>query len=154
MTVRFVQHPEANDRVESAIAIIQALLPLNIRPRMKRRFISNCLWQITQAEGKNKYDLRYRTQASLTAQRKNLRHEHVSRRKDMVTALMTAKPDEVPRIARGAIGCVVTKAEHALLDEVDRNHRSLDGWSRYQKAGIIVVDMGTGIPLRFAPLVP
>ncbi len=145
----YQRHRDAEWRIQSARRVIEVLLPLDIYPRMKRRLISHCLWQITEAEGRHKYDLRYRSQESLIASREELRHEHVRRRKDMVDALLNSPPD-VEIIVAEAVGCVVTKGEHAKLAEIDRNHKTLNGWSRYRKAGIVVVDMVTGTPLQFA----
>ena len=143
----FQRHPDADERVRSALKVIESLLPLDIYPTMKRRFLSNCLWQITQAEGKTKYDLRYRSESSLSASRKEWRHEHVFRRKEMVDALL-ANPAAAEEIAAAAFGCVVTKSEHALLRGIDRTHREVNGWDRYRLAGIVVMDMATQPPHR------
>jgi hypothetical protein len=145
----FERHRDAEGRIDSAIAIIEAILPLRIDERMQRRFVSNCLWQITQAEGKNKYDLRFRSKASLTAPPKQWRHEHVRRRKDMVALLMRGAPD-IRKTVEDAIGCVVTREEHDRLSEVDRAHPEVDGWERYRLAKVRVIDMTTGRPLKFS----
>ena len=140
MISKYERPADADERIQSAITVIEALLPLKIQERMKRKFLSNCLWQITQAEGRNKYEIRYRSQASLDAPRKKLRHEHVTQRKAMVEALL-ANAVDAKKIAADALGCVVTKDEHALLADVDK---SIDGWERYRRAGIVVIDMETG----------
>jgi hypothetical protein len=136
---------DAEERVNSALEIIDAILPLAIDGRMKRRFLSNCLWQITQAEGKGKYEIRYRSVASIGKPRKKLRHDHVTRRKVMVDAMLKT-PSEAQAIAKAAIGCVVTKKEHEKLTAMDK---SIDGWDRYRLAGIAVRDMTTGESITF-----
>jgi hypothetical protein len=142
---KYVRPADADERIEGAILVIEALLPLRIQDRMKRKFLSNCLWQITQAEGRTKYEIRYRSKASLEAPKRALRHEHVTTRKVMVEQLL-ANPKKAREIAEEAIGCVVTHDEHLLLSAVSK---SLDGWARYQDAGILVVDMVKGKRVRF-----
>ena len=139
----------ADEKKRSAIEVIKALLNLNdIYEPMKRRFLSNCLWQITEAEGKNKYDLRYCSKGSIGLPRKQLRHDHVYRRKDMVVELL-ASPGRAGDIAKQAVGCVVTKAEHVKLTKLDKVNGAPDGWERYRQAGIIVIDRVTELPLDF-----
>jgi hypothetical protein len=137
---KYVRPADADERIESAILVIEALLPLKIQSRMKRKFLSNCLWQITQAEGRTKYEICFRSKVSLESPKTGLRHEHVTTRKAMVAELL-ANPKKAREIAQDAIGCVVTHDEHILLSAVSK---SLDGWARYQEAGIPVVDMATG----------
>ena len=136
---------DANERIESAIKVIEALLPLEINERMKKKFLSNCLWQITQAEGRTKYEIRFRSEGAMNAPRKELRHEHVTQRNAMVKALLE-RPKDARTIAANAQGCVVTKDEHKLLNDVDK---AIDGWERYREAKIIVIDMETGEPIEF-----
>jgi hypothetical protein len=131
---------DADERIESAIKVIEALLPLNIDERMKRKFLSNCLWQITQAEGRTKYEIRFRSQGAMNAPRNELRHEHVTQRKAMVKALLE-RPKDTRTIVANAQGCVVTKDEHKLLNDVGK---AIDGWERYREAKIVVIDMETG----------
>ena len=147
----FERHRDADNRIESATAIIEALLPLKIDEKMKRRFLSNCLWQITQAEGRNKYDLRYRSKASLTAPPRDRRHEHVRRRKNMVDLLLRPHAD-VRDIVKAAQGCVVTKDEHTRLTEFDQLHPEVDGWERYRLAKVRVIDMTTRRAVKFREL--
>ena len=134
---------QAKKRRSDAIEVIKALLKLDIDEKMKQKFLSNCLWQITQAEGKNKYDLRYKTKAALKAieegRRKELRHEHVYPRKQMVQKLI-GSPENVDEIVKDAVGCVVTEEEHAKLSQIDRDFPDLEGCQRYQEAGIAVFD--------------
>lgn len=141
---KYERPADADERIESAILVIEALLPLRIQDRMKRKFLSNCLWQITQAEGRTKYEIRFRSKASLESPKTGLRHEHVTTRKAMVAELL-ATPRRAREIAMKAIGCVVTQEEHELLHEVDQ---ALDGWARYRAAGVPVIDMSTEKPLK------
>jgi hypothetical protein len=148
---RYERPGDADERVNSALAIIEAILPLEIDPRMNRKFLSNCLWQVTQAEGKGKYDIRYRSEASIGKPLNKLRHDHVTRRKVMVDALLE-NPADAWRIAKEAIGCVVTKKEHQKLAKVEK---AADGWERYRLAGIAVRDLATDELLTFsAPPTP
>ena len=58
----------------------------------------------------------------------------------MIVLLMKTGPAEIDRILKDAIGCTVTKEEHALLKRFDNEY----GWERYRKAGLTVIDTQTG----------
>jgi hypothetical protein len=60
----------------------------------------------------------------------------------MVDRLM-AHPEEVEAILASAVGCTITAQEHNDLEGCAH----LDGWERYQAAGIRVVDTESGIEL-------
>ncbi len=136
---------------QDAIKVIKALLELDIDEAMKKKFLSNCLWQVTQAEGKGKYELRYKTKAALKAikegRRNELRHEHVYPRKQMVQRLIDS-PEKVDEIVKEAVGCVVTQDEHAILSQIDRDFSGLEGCERYQEAGITVLDTSKKPPAK------
>jgi hypothetical protein len=51
----FERPADAAEPIESAIRVIEALLPFNGNERMKKKVLSNCRWQIAHAEGRNKY---------------------------------------------------------------------------------------------------
>jgi hypothetical protein len=146
----YERRANADEKIRSSISVIEALLPLDIDDKLKAKFLSNCLWQITQAEGRSKYEIRYRSQAAMNAPRKQLRHEHVTQRKAMVKALI-ARPADAREIVAKAQGCVVTKDEHTRLNSVGK---SIDGWERYREAGIVVIDMKTGKPFEFPEPTP
>lgn len=145
----FTRHPDADRRISSVLAIVRALLTLDLYPRHKKRFLSNCLWQLTEAEGCDKYSLRFMSEAALSAARRELRHEHVCRRAKMVDKLI-ADPESAELILSKAIGCIVTRSEHARLAEVDRQDKFIDGWERYLRAGITVMDTMTETRLDFS----
>jgi hypothetical protein len=65
----------------------------------------------------------------------------------MMVDLLLAHPRDVDAILAAAVGCTVTDAEHVRLD----TFRSLDGWERYERAGIEGIDMKTDEPLTFPP---
>ena len=55
------------------------------------------------------------------------------------------RPDREERLAsaiKAAGACVVTVAEHKRLTELSRARPDLEGWDRYEAAGIEVVDRG------------
>jgi hypothetical protein len=147
----FERHRHANKRLESAKTIIKALLELRsdsrIHPPHLRKFLSNGLWQITQANGK--YNTQFCSRAALDAlhegSKQGLQHEHVFERKKMVDSLLE-RPEKIEEIVERAAGCIVTKTEHALLGRVDPR---LDGWDRYRAAKIRVINRETGQPLEF-----
>jgi hypothetical protein len=136
---------EADKLVESIKLIVSFLLDESnaIHPKHRKRFLDRCVWQLTEAQGKRKYDLRYVSEnARLRLEqnvKKGLRHEHVLRRAKMVQRLME-HPAQAASILDQAIGCVVTIEDHKLLDEVDRQFPDVNGWERYRLAGIKVYD--------------
>lgn len=71
----------------------------------------------------------------------------------MVRKLLDCHPGQVDEILDLAVGCTVTRAEHLELNKCDE----FDGWERYRKAGIRVVDV-KGSQLRgetqFSPETP
>lgn len=141
-------HPKAAKRRQSAIVILKALLALNgddaVLESHLKKFVSNCLWKITLAEGPSKYETRYRSEASYDAPKRKLQHEHVWQRKLMVQKLLKCQPDQVEEIVNDAVGCTVTKEEHQRLADVDKADPDVDGWERYRRAEITVRDMLTG----------
>jgi hypothetical protein len=102
----------------------------------RRECLKLALWKLTEAEWTHKYKTRYRSQAALSAVKKELRHDHVFQREKMVEALLS-NPDSVDDILSRAVGCTITKDEHVMLNKF----KNLDGWERYKQAGITVVDM-------------
>ena len=134
----FKRHRESDDRIRSAIAAIKGILPLPLTKPHRRRFLSLALWKLTEADGK--YKTRFQSKCSIGLPRSDLRHEHVYRREKMISDLI-ANPEQVDRIAARAVACVVTKEEHERLHKIERE---LDGWERYKRAGIVVIDTQTG----------
>ena len=141
----FRPHPEADERVRSAVLAIKSILPLDLYPAHKRELLSVCLWKLTEAESRGKYNLRFQTPAALEAPRSEKQHEHVVERKSIVDALL-ASPGETDKILEGAVGCTVTKDEHRRLSALSRERPDLEGWDRYRAAGIRVLDLKTGGP--------
>ena len=89
-----------------------------------------------------KYTTRYRTQGTVSDPYATLRHEHVFTGKRLAAELLAASPDDIEHILRTrAIGCTVTQSEHLLLSRFDS---TLEGWARYDAAGVKVLDMSTG----------
>lgn len=144
----FVESQNADELRHSIRLIVQFLLQNKaMHEKHRKRLLDRCLWQLTEAEGKHKYDLRY---VSIGAKsilesgvKAGLRHEHVWRRADMVRRLLDHS-DKVEQILADACGCVVTIAEHKRLDTVDRAHPEIDGWERYRRARIRVYDRLVG----------
>ena len=63
----------------------------------------------------------------------------------MIEALLQATPEGIDDILENAVGCTVTKDEHDRLDQF----KNLDGWERYSRAGIVVIDTEAEKPLEF-----
>jgi hypothetical protein len=134
---RYVEHAQADAREEEARRTLRAVLGLDVCPPHKRELLNICLWKLTEARPSSKYALRYRTHAALHGGA--LRHEHVHQRKHLVAALLAGK-EAVEAILARAVACTVTRAEHRRLDA----HEDCDGWERYRRAGLRVIDTQAG----------
>ena len=130
---RYVEHVLADQREAEAHRTVRAVLALDICLRHKRELLSVCLWKLTEARPASKYALRFRTFDAL-AGTGPLRHEHIHQRKHLVTALLSGETLE-SAMSR-VIACTVTQAEHRRLGE----SMDCDGWERYRRAGLRVVD--------------
>lgn len=103
-----------------------------------RQLLNVLLWKITESESP-KHKTRFQSQGALDCRDKaKLRHEHVFPRKVMITELLKAAPQEIDDILKKAIGCTVTAKEHNRLSNKQ------EGWKRYRKAGVVVIDTQTG----------
>ena len=128
---RYIPHKDNEKRIESAIVAIKALLPLDLYLSHKKELLSICIWKITEADGKLK--VRYWSEDALSASQKNLRHEHVFERKELISRLLSGENVDV--VVRNAIACLVTKDEHVVLSSSGKS-----GWDRYMDCNIKVFD--------------
>lgn len=139
----YKRHPDVDERIQSALIAIKAILPLALYPAHKRELLSTCLWKLTEAEAYNKYGLRYQTPAALEVPKQEKQHEHVFERKKVIEALI-ANPDRFEEILSNVVACTVTKEEHRRLTKLSYLHPELEGWKRYRAAGLSVLDLATG----------
>ena len=140
----YKRHSRAEERRRSAVALVKMLL--RERDVLAREHLIEALnlalWKLTEAEA-GKYQTRFRSVEPSATNRKVLRHDHVFQRKRMVDDLLEAvSPEAVDDILKKAVGCTITKDEHTRLNQF----KDLDGWVRYQRAGITVVDAVTDKP--------
>ena len=132
MTLReYKPHPDREDRIQSAKDAISAIVPLNLYPAHKKELLDVCIWKITEADGKLR--VRYWSEGALSAAKKDLRHEHVFERRELVQRLLNGEPTDT--VVSDAIACIVTKQEHIKLGASLKS-----GWERYLDAGIRVFD--------------
>jgi hypothetical protein len=133
-------------RFASIKAAVTAILdmPTAVKDSHKRRLLNTCLWQLTQSESYGKRNLRYATKAACKlldqGRRRELQHEHVHTRKQLIDELMEAKPyqsDRVEQMLRSACACLVTIRQHQKLCGIDLDLR---GWERYERAKLRVFD--------------
>lgn len=138
MIAGFKAHRDAEARRRSASHLIKLLLredPAILRVH-RAEAMSVALWKFTEADGK--HNTPYCSQRALAAPKPEQIHEHVFQRALMIKELLE-NPKDVDKILQQAHGCLVTRQEHALLE----NYKHLYGWERYSRAGITVVDMRT-----------
>jgi hypothetical protein len=135
----FKPHPESEARKRSAVTLIKYLLAIK-KPEVlqthRRQLLTVLLWKITEAES-SKWKTRFQSEGARRRGKAKLRHDHVFQRSKMIAALEKATLHEVDVILKKAIACTVTIKEHARLSEFDTEY---DGWARYRKAGIKVID--------------
>ena len=139
---KYIPHKERDSRINSAVTAIKALVRLDLIQKHKKDLIDSCIWKITEADGK--HNTRYRSYKSRSATKKQLRdehvHEHVFERKKLVEEILN-NPNDIDKITKKAIACLVTKSEHEKLSEVSRKNPKLVGWKRYDKASIKIYDL-------------
>jgi hypothetical protein len=141
--IQFRRHPDADARIASAKRLVRLLLDAtDLYPAHRKEFIKLALWKVTEAEG-TKLNTRFRSERAILAPSGKLQHEHVFERAKMADALI-AHPELADQILDRAVGCLVTDAEHVLLNTVGKIRPDLDGWDRYRHAGISVIDLMTG----------
>jgi hypothetical protein len=137
--IMFKPHPESETRRRSAVTLIKYLLAIK-KPEVlqthRRQLLTVLLWKITEAES-SKWKTRFQSESARRRGKAKLRHDHVFQRSKMIAALEKATLHEVDVILKKAIACTVTIKEHARLSEFDTEY---DGWARYRKAGIKVID--------------
>jgi hypothetical protein len=142
--------PDSEERRRSAIRIAELVLAADGLVRVHRdELLSIAIWKYTEADGK--FATRFRS-AGAVGERdiRRLNHEHVFPRKWLRDHLLDA-PDRCGEIMAMAVGCVVTREEHAALTAASRANPSLEGWRRYLAAGIEVFDMATGARINLPP---
>jgi len=146
----FKPHPQSEARKRSAVILIEYLLAEKrgeVLPTHKRELLDVLLWKISLAES-SKYKTRFQSQAALKCKQKTksrhgktkLIHDHVFQRAKMIAKLEKAKPDKIDVILKNAFGCTVTIKENSRLSKFDKEY---DGWARYQKAKIKVINTET-----------
>ena len=129
-------HKDKNARLRSAKLAISSLLKLDLYPSHKRELLSVCIWKVTEADGK--LNVRYWSQEAVKADKKDLRHEHVYERKELIDRLLNGEPLE--QVFSDMVACIVTKDEHLALSKSNRS-----GWDRYKDTNIKVYDSQDGV---------
>ncbi|SNS43015.1 hypothetical protein SAMN04488107_2517 [Geodermatophilus saharensis] len=143
VTRPYSERPDADDRELSAVRLVQALLAApDLLVTHRNEMLRIALYKYTEARS-GKFGLRYRTVAVAdTAVPVPVVHEHVRPRQAVVADLCAVgDPVLVPLILSTAVTCLVTDAEHSVLNAVPT---SVHGWARYAAAGLKVVDHLTG----------
>lgn len=138
--------------LESAIKAVEGVLTLDILPAHKRKLIDRMIWTVTEVDGK--FKTRYQSLAAVNCDRSVKRqHEHVIPRGVLTDAIL-AQPSAARKLMSGAVACVVTVDEHLRLSAASRHNRALEGWERYRKARIVVIDTVSGRRFRFPRRAP
>ena len=156
--MRFKPFEWNKDQLHEALIKV---ITLDIAPSIKKELLTILIWKIGEYEientdsgswyskkkGGKKYVMRYRSAAAKDLEGDNgLNHEHVYTKAWLIKELLNAKNDTriISEIEGKIIPCIVTKKEHKILSDNDRNakkeERILHGWDRYKNAGIRVWD--------------
>ena len=131
------QYSPVEDRqakLESAVRALTVIVNDNkITSDHKKWLVDKITWLITEVDGK--FNVRYRTVGVSNGGNDQVQHEHVFTRK-AIKEYLVAHPQEVDETVKLVTGCLVTKSEHERLTLI----KEADGWERYAKAGVDVVD--------------
>jgi hypothetical protein len=139
----FKPRPLSRERKRSAVALIKLLLAEknpDILGAHRRELLRVLLYKLTEAES-HKYETRFQSKAA--SERKGhvkLVHDHVFQRAKMIAELEKAM-EKIDIILKNAIACTVTAEEDKRLSKFGKRY---DGWARYKKAEIAVIDTKTG----------
>lgn len=127
---------------ESIVALAQSQ---RIEAALKRSMLDPLLVQWTSIDGR--YGTRYRSLLALSELSLPVEHDHVWTKRSLCRVLLSDLDERLVRqmIRTLIIGCVVLKAEHQRLTELDRDDEfdDLMGWARYEEVGVDVIDMQT-----------
>lgn len=140
--IPFVIDPKKEALLEESIVVAEAVFALSVSTETKKRVFCSTMWWVSERYGK--YSTRFRSKKSLS-QMNDLRHDHVFPRKDLWFVVERAA--SVREALSLCVGCVVTKDEHLLLSQTEKQFRDSSGWLRYKNAGIEVIDCMTGMPM-------
>lgn len=136
----WIETPKSTAMQSSARAFITLLLGSRhseCHDSHLRQLISICLWKYSEASGK--WNTRYCSEGAFLNPTLKLNHEHVYERARLVGDLL-ADPNSVHEVLKRCVGCIVLEEEHRLLTRISRENPALEGWARYEAAGIKVID--------------
>ena len=143
---KWEQDPLSEERKKGIILLAKAILSNKILSDKKihskyiKELLSILIWKITEIHGK--HNTRYISFGVKNNKGKPI-HEHVIPRKILIEQILKS-PKQTEEILNSTIGCLVTKEEHALLDN------NGNGWERYKIAKIKVYDRLNGNYLKFS----
>ncbi len=137
-------YPNAEARIRSAkclITLLRNLLLQNpeIIDEHPTDILGTAIWKLTEAETR-KYETRYCSKAVWDSRHSiedKLNHEHVFQKSLMAKELLKCADTSVEEILDKAVACVVFEKEHKTQLQMCEK---FDGWERYKRAGIVVVD--------------
>ena len=143
----FRKHANADARRLSAIRLVKLLLEEDpeFLPEHREEFLSLALWKVTEAESIDKHRTQFCSKAVYESPNCARRHDHVYQRAKMVRALIKVGQEGAKEILEKAVACTITKEEHLSLNAYEH----VDGWERYRRAGIVVIDGTTGALFEF-----
>jgi hypothetical protein len=145
------KHNDASEaKVCSAKRLAALILQSNeLLPAHRLKMLKEVLWLVSEADGK--HSTRYRSKEVVRLATNvpdcevRIQHEHVypkavvARRLLAEREVLLASPGELDKVLDQTIGCIVTVDEHKKLPDGE-------GWARYAKAEVPVLDMSTVPP--------
>jgi hypothetical protein len=147
-TELFEASEDGKQHITGAQEAIRVVVGHNgIALRHKRVLLTYLIWQITVAHGK--YHIRYRSGGVLNDLHQKVEHEHVYTIKWLKEQFLTPGID-MSALFENIVACIVTKREHELLEEYEKNYPDVVGWERYKGAGIDVYDMSLPTPMKLS----
>jgi hypothetical protein len=137
------RHPHADARIQSALTAASVILAADILPEHKRELLSICLWKLSLAEGAGKYQTRFLSPGTIGKPPTLLAHEHVHERARRTHAQMQGETT-IDSLRSLVFACTVLREEHARLTALGKTSPGVEGWDRYRRAGIAVIDRQQG----------
>lgn len=140
----YIEPSDLHEQLQDVVSVLKSLSALNVNLPLKKRMLVHAIWEVNQASGS--FKSRYRSLEVIKGSGVAIQRDHVFQKKALVERLLL-EPHNVEDVVQSALSCVVTKEEHEKLTQYSRVHPEVDGWARYQNAGITVYDMLTGTKL-------
>jgi hypothetical protein len=144
---RYIESQDTVKRLADIKLVLKTTRGLPIGDRLKRTLLSQAIWQVAHATGN--FRGRYRSENVIRQSGLEIERDHIYPKTRLIEQIMSASDnldDVLDQVIQRARCCTVSADEHERLHDFDSE---LDGWNRYEAAGIVVYDMLTVSRMNF-----